>query len=171
MKTHVFILTILLFSTISKADTARLTDTLPPEIEAFVNNEIEFKVPIMTCQQLRKIQEDGHEKLAILDARSLKEFNVSHIQDARRVGYDDFSSEKVWFVDKNTIAVIYCREGKKSEKIGLKLKEMGFKNIYNLFGSITEWAHQDLPMLDKDGNPTKKIWNPNKKDKKTKKDK
>ena len=169
MKTPILIFIILLFSTISKADTARLKDTLPPEIEAFVNNEIEFKIPVITCQQLRKIQEDGHEKFAILDARSLKEFNVSHIQDARRVGYDDFSSERVWFVDKNTIVVIYCREGKKSEKIGLKLKDMGFKNIYNLFGSITEWAHQDLPMLDKDGKATKKIWNPNKKSKEPKK--
>lgn len=164
MKTPLlFIVALFLMSYNAKCQNPK--DSLPPEIENFVNNEIEFKVPVMTCQQLHKMQEDGHEELAILDARSLKEFNVSHIKAARRVGYDDFSTERVWFVDKSTIVVIYCREGKKSEKIALKLKDMGFKNIFNLYGSISEWAHQGLPMEDKTGKPTKKIFNPERKTK------
>jgi rhodanese-related sulfurtransferase len=142
-------------------------DTLPPdsiinglplEIDAFINEEIEFKVPVISCQQLRKLQVNGRQKLAILDARSKKAFNISHIEEARRVGFDDFSSEKVWFVDKNTIVVIYCSLGEKSEKIALELQKMGFNNIQNLYGSIIEWVNQDLPVVDKKGEATKKVY-------------
>jgi len=131
---------------------------LPLEIDAFINEEIAFKVPVITCQQLRKLQTNGRQKLAILDARSKRAFDVSHIEQARRVGYDDFSVEKVWFVDKNTIVVIYCRVGEKSEKIALELQKMGFNNIQNLYGSIIEWVNQDLPIVDKEGKATKKVY-------------
>lgn len=132
-------------------------NSLPLEIEAFINEEIEFKVPVITCQQLRILQKNQTKNLAILDARSKKEFDVSHILDAKRVGYNDFSPDRVWFVDQNTIVVIYCSIGKQSEKIALELQKMGFTDIRNLYGSIIEWANQDLPIVDRNGKPTKKV--------------
>jgi len=130
---------------------------LPLEIESFINEEIEFKVPIITCQQLRTLQKNKTKNLAILDARSKKEFDVSHIIDAKRVGYNDFSPDRVWFVDQNTIVVIYCSVGKQSEKVALELQKMGFTDIRNLYGSIIEWANQGLPIVDRNGKRTRKV--------------
>lgn len=148
-------------------------DTLPPdsthkqlpwEIEQFINEEIEFKVPVITCQQLWKMQQNGRQKLAILDARSQKEFDISHIKGAKRVGYDDFSPDRIWFVDQDITVVIYCRVGKQSEKIALELQEMGFTNILNLYGSIIEWVNQGLPIVDKNGKRTRRVYVFNKKE-------
>lgn len=131
---------------------------LPLEIDQFIENEITFKVPIITCQELRNIQENGRPKLAILDARNKRAFNVSHIKNAKRVGYDDFSIERVWFIDTEILIVIYCEDGRKSENIALELKKIGFTRIRNLYGSIYEWSKQGLPIVNKKGNRTKKIF-------------
>lgn len=137
-----------------------LPQNLPIEIENFIQDEITFKVPIITCQELKSMQENGHPKLEILDARSKKAFNISHIKEARRVGYDDFSIERIWFIDTNLLIVIYCEEGRKSEKIALELQKIGFKYIRNLYGSIHEWSRQGLPIVDKQGRKTSRIYTP-----------
>lgn len=131
---------------------------LPLEIDQFIDNEITFKIPIITCQELKKIQENGHPKLVVLDARSKRAFNVSHIKDAKRVGYEDFSIEHIWFIDTNVLVVIYCEDGRKSEQIALELKKIGFKHIKNLYGSIYEWSKQGLPIVNKKGKRTQRIF-------------
>lgn len=135
-----------------------LPKKLPEEIDQFINEEITFKVPIITCQELRKIQENDQTRLAILDARTKRAFNVSHITEARRVGYDDFSIERIWFIDTTILVVIYCENGRKSEKIALELQKLGFRYIRNLYGSIYEWSRQGLPIVNKKGKRTKQIF-------------
>lgn len=143
-----------------------LEDSLPPklplEIEQFIEEEVTLEVPIITCQELYGIQENGYPKILLLDARSQAAYNVSHIPKARRVGYNDFSIERVWFLDTNLLVVIYCGQGQKSEKIALELQKIGFDNIRNLYGSINEWARQDLPLVNKKGKRTRKIYRPQK---------
>ncbi len=92
----------------------------------------------------------------VLDTREKEEFEVSHLQGARWVGYDTFSLEKVEGLDKNQPVLVYCTVGARSQEIGKKLREAGFKQVYNLYGGIIHWSNESQPLF-KDSLPTKQV--------------
>lgn len=133
--------------------------TINPEFEKEVDSYLSYSVPAITVDNLVQIKDD----VVILDAREMDEFEVSHIPGARYVGYDNFDESLLEGINKEQRIVVYCSIGFRSEKIGEKLKKLGFSNAYNLFGSIFEWANAGQPLEDKEGKPTNKIHTYNKK--------
>ncbi len=127
--------------------------------DKFLQNELNSAVPILTCLQLSSMlqQRTSRNQLAILDGRSKAEYEISHLQTAQRVGFKDFSNELVWSINRNSILVVYAASGQESEELGKRLKDMGFKNVYNLYGSIMEWVNQGYPIVDKNNQPTTKV--------------
>nr|WP_228713660.1 rhodanese-like domain-containing protein [Arundinibacter roseus] len=109
-------------------------------------------VPLISCA-------DAHKTRAalFLDTRAKEEFNVSHIPNARWVGYEDFTLDRVKDMDKNMPVIVYCSVGVRSEKVGRQLMQAGFTNVQNLYGSLFEWVNQDYPIVDSTGKPTKKV--------------
>jgi rhodanese-related sulfurtransferase len=97
--------------------------------------------------------------IVLLDAREIKEFNVSHIKNAINVGFDKFDSKKVTTIikDKNATIVVYCSIGVRSEKIGEKLLKLGYKNVFNLYGGIFEWKNNGGSVVDNKGINTDNI--------------
>ena len=53
----------------------------------------------------------------------------------------NFSIRKL---DKNEPIYLYCRSGKRSAKAAQILKEMGFKEIYDMEGGFLNWESQGL---------------------------
>lgn len=102
-------------------------------------------------------------KLTLLDAREKNEFQVSHLKNARWVGFNDFDLSRLNGIDKDTEIVIYCSIGVRSEKISEKLRAAGFNNVKNLYGSIFEWVNQGNPVYGPDGKQTQKVHAYNKK--------
>ena len=99
----------------------------------------------------------GRGKYVFLDAREFAEFNVSHIPNAKFVGYEYFDLDKLKGLGKNTPIVVYCSVGKRSEDITLKLKSMGYTQVYNLYGGIFEWMNRGYLVVDQNGDKTQKI--------------
>lgn len=85
-------------------------------------------------------------KTVILDTRGYDEFKVSHIPNARWVGYNRFSIEKVKDISKGDTVYVYCSIGYRSEKIGEKLKSAGYKYVFNVYGGIFDWANNGFPL-------------------------
>ena len=92
-----------------------------------------------------------------LDTRARNEYDVSHIDGASWVGYDDFLISSLDTLDKNSPIIVYCSVGYRSEKIAEKLSENGFSNVQNLYGGIFEWVNQKLPIVDSDQLSTFRI--------------
>jgi rhodanese-related sulfurtransferase len=92
-----------------------------------------------------------------LDAREQKEYNVSHLPDAKFVGYDNFSMASLNGIAKDKPLVVYCSIGKRSEDITRKLKKAGYTNIYNLYGGIFEWVNTGNTVYDLQNKPTDKV--------------
>lgn len=113
-------------------------------------------VPLITVPQLANELKKPN-KLVLLDAREKKEFEVSHLKNARWVGYDTFTMDAVKPLSKDTPIVIYCSIGVRSEKIGEKLKMAGYQNVRNLYGSIFEWVNQGNTVYDLTEKPTRKV--------------
>ena len=95
----------------------------------------------------------------ILDTRELKEFNVSHIENAYCVGYDKFNPKKIKenYKNFNDTIIVYCSVGIRSEIIGTKLQKMGYKNVYNLYGGIFEWKNKNEEVVDNDQKVTENV--------------
>ncbi|MDI1322367.1 MAG: rhodanese-like domain-containing protein [Algoriphagus sp.] len=92
----------------------------------------------------------------VLDTREKSEFEVSHLQGAKWVGYDTFSLENVEDLDKTQPVLVYCTVGARSQDIGKKLREAGFQRVYNLYGGIIHWSNENQ-LLFKDSLPTKQV--------------
>ena len=133
--------------------------TINPEFEKEVDSYLNYSVPAITVKNLIQIKDD----VVLLDAREMNEYEVSHIPGARYVGFDDFDESVLSDIDKDKRIVVYCSIGYRSEKIGEKLKKLGYKNPYNLFGSIFEWVNAGQPLVDKEGKATNIIHTYNKK--------
>ncbi len=92
-----------------------------------------------------------------LDAREPEEYAVSHIANAKFVGYDNFDLNRVNKVAKITPIVVYCSVGKRSENITNKLKDAGFVNVQNLYGGIFEWVNEGNKVVDSNNVPVNKV--------------
>jgi len=93
----------------------------------------------------------------ILDAREKAEYNVSHLEGAIWVGYEDFNLERVKTVPKDAKVLIYCSVGYRSERIGEGLQKAGYRKVYNLYGSIFSWINAGYPLVDKNNQPANQV--------------
>ncbi len=126
--------------------------------DAKVSGMIQFSVPVMGVEELHNIQSEVY----IFDARKREEYEVSHIPGAKYIGFEDFDPARLEGLPKDAPIVLYCSIGYRSEKIGEKLKSQGFTRVYNLFGSLFEWANRGYPMVDTKGQPTTTVHTYNK---------
>jgi len=117
------------------------SDLFKQTVDGLLSNSVDVIYVDQLLDTLEKVD------WLILDAREKEEFNVSHLPNAVWVGFDDFDLSRVDKFDKNKTVIIYCSVGYRSEKIGEKLKEAGFKNVKNLYGGIFEWSNQGGSLL------------------------
>lgn len=137
------------------ADRPRLAN---PNFDKKVEKLLRFSVPLIGVEELKKNQSEVH----IFDTRKEEEYAVSHIPGATYLGYDNFDPKKLKHIPKTDTVVLYCSVGYRSEKIGERLQKMGYTKVFNLYGSLFEWANQDYQLVDQNGQPTLKIHTYNK---------
>lgn len=132
------------------------------EDEAFhkkVNKTLAFSVPVLDVSELK----ENLDHYIILDAREEEEFQTSHIPGAHFIGYDKLDLSNLEGISKDAQVVVYCSIGYRSEKVGEKIMQLGFRNVFNLYGSIFEWANRDYPLEDINKIKTLKVHTYNKK--------
>lgn len=125
------------------------------DFEKKINTLISFKVDTLSVSALEESKDD----YLILDAREMEEFTTGHIENAQCVGYDYFNEQSFVknYPDKNQPIAVYCSIGVRSEHIGLKLKELGYTQVRNVYGGIFEWANQEKPMVNIKEEPTEDV--------------
>lgn len=129
-----------------------------PDFDKTLKSYLDFSVALISVDSLYKNQAD----YVILDAREKEEYLTSHIPNARHLGYKDVNWELINDINKKEKLLVYCSIGYRSEKLGEKLKRKGFE-VYNLYGSIFEWANKGYPLQDAQGKNTYRIHGYNKK--------
>jgi len=132
---------------------------LNPEFKDVLDSTYQHTVPLITVEEFREL--DKH-NVYLLDTREAKEYKVSHLKNARHVGYFWFDMRSVYDIPEDAIVVLYCSVGIRSEKIGEKLLKSGYQNVYNLYGSIFEWVNQRNPVYRSNGVQTSEIHGYNK---------
>ena len=113
-------------------------------------------VPYISVETLAMPKTDA----ILLDAREENEFNISHLENAICVGYDNFKIKETIAKlpkDKNAKIVVYCSLGIRSETVAHKLIKEGYTNVYNLYGGIFEWKNANFKVIDTLGKSTEKV--------------
>ncbi|WP_418512314.1 rhodanese-like domain-containing protein [Corallibacter sp.] len=113
------------------------------------------KISYITAKELAMPKTEA----IILDAREFKEYKVSHLKKAIHIGYSNFKKNILQEknIQKEQLIVVYCSIGIRSEHIALKLKKMGYTNVYNLYGGIFEWKNNELSVYDIKNQETENV--------------
>lgn len=131
-----------------------IAQTTDPEYKLLLDSIYDTDVPKVSVKEF--INLNKHE-LYVLDIREEEEFEVSHLKNARNVGYFWFDMRKVYDIPTDAFIVLYCATGTRSEKIAQKLLHAGYKNVYCLYGGIFEWVNSGQPVYKLNGVQTSEI--------------
>ncbi len=89
-------------------------------------------------QKLEYIERNNKE-VFLIDVRSTQEYEEGHLRGAISIPSYEIEDkiEKV-VSDKKSIVILYCQTGRRSKKSVDILEKMGYTNVYNIEGGITE---------------------------------
>ena len=82
----------------------------------------------------------------IIDVRTPQEFQESRIPDSQNIDFYDPQNfiKKITLLDKDASYFLYCKSGVRSYNSCIIMKDMGFENVYNLAGGISNWNGEVL---------------------------
>ena len=88
------------------------------------------------------------EKYLLVDVRTAEEFPEGHIEGALNIDYFSATfSDDISKVGFEIPVLLYCRSGNRSGKAMKIMKELGFKEVYNLEGGIKGWISSNNPVI------------------------
>ena len=116
------------------------TSSQPPE---------QWIYDVTTEKASNLIQENaGNPDFIIIDVRTPEEYSGSYIEGAINIDfYTNDIIEQLNALDKNKSYLIYCRSGRRSSGARDIMTELGFKEVYNMSGGISEWEAKGLPVV------------------------
>ncbi len=112
-----------------------------------IRNEFPTVSTITTDELAEWLNTPERPQLLLLDARSQEEFRVSHLRGAESVPSQGEALEVLESTREDRRIVVYCSVGYRSAALVEALQERGFGEVYNLEGSIFEWANQGRPVF------------------------
>jgi len=115
-------------------------------------------IPFLSTQQLFEyLSNPDTVKPVLLDARAPGEYAVSHIQGARNAEKKKDALKILENVRKDTFIVVYCSVGYRSASLVGDLLAQGYTNVYNLEGSVFEWANEGKPVYNTGNKQVKSV--------------
>ena len=86
----------------------------------------------INTDELNKLKRE-HSNLTLLDVRSPQEYDEGHLPGSVLIpSYDIKKRVMNVLPDKNAYIVVYCQNGGRSRKVVPTLRQMGYKNVFNL---------------------------------------
>ncbi len=83
----------------------------------------------------------------LYDVRSEEEYAVSHIHGALRV-----DSAADILVELSQPIICYCSVGYRSADMAEQLQERGYQQVFNMEGSLFQWANEGRLLVDAQGS-------------------
>lgn len=109
------------------------------------------EVPHLTTAQLADKIDRG-DPVLLLDARSAEEFRISHLSRAVRANTVRTALNAIRADSRRPTVVVYCSVGYRSSRLVSRLQARGVDNVFNLEGSLFQWANEGRPFV-RNGEP------------------
>lgn len=114
------------------------------------------EVPQMTTAELsRRLRAPG-ERPVLIDTRTREEYDVSHLPGAVWAETPAQIRAALHGEPPGRTAVLYCSVGVRSSKAAAGLLRSGRGNVFNLRGSIFQWANEGRA-VERDGKPAAQV--------------
>ncbi len=83
----------------------------------------------------------------LIDVRTPLEYGAGHLKGARNIDFRsaDFAAQ-IGQLDRSKPVFVYCLSGGRSGSAAEKMKEMGFREVYNMDGGILKWKASNRPV-------------------------
>ncbi len=121
------------------------------DIKLKIRSEYPGVQQIGTAELLHQLNDGKNSFQPLLfDVRTHEEFSVSHLHGAHFVPNLDAALKLLHSSGKGQLIVVYCSFGLRSSKLASALIVNGYTNVYNLEGSIFEWANRGNPVYQGD---------------------
>lgn len=115
-------------------------------IKALIRAQFPQVKQISTAELADWLHQPGPPPL-LLDARTPEEYQVSHLANAHLTpDLDAFHSDAAVSIEQPI--VVYCSVGYRSAKLAEQLQQQGYQQVFNLEGSIFEWANRGYPLYN-----------------------
>lgn len=111
---------------------------------------------LSTAELAARLADTNRPSPILLDVRTEAEYAVSHLPGARRVDSRASASQVAKELERGRLIVTYCSVGYRSSQMAERLQKTGLTNVFNLDGSIFQWANEGRP-LEQAGKPAKLV--------------
>lgn len=99
---------------------------------------------IISAEDGRKMMASIKEPYMLLDVRHEAEFARGYIPGAIWLDNDDIARQERLDVlpeNKDTVLIVYCRSGRRSQMAARQLEAMGYANVFDM-GGILDWPFE-----------------------------
>lgn len=96
----------------------------------------------ITAEEAKRLIEERKEdpNFIVIDIRTPEEYAQGHLPGAVNLNfYSESFREDLNRLERDKVYLIYCRSGHRSGVAVPLMKELGFKEVYELEGGILEW--------------------------------
>jgi rhodanese-related sulfurtransferase len=109
---------------------------------------------ITTEDLARRQANSGQPQPVILDARTIPEFELSHLKGAKEIDPYKPSLKVLEGVPRDTTVVIYSSAGYRGARVASWLAKAGYSKVLNLTGGLFQWANEGKPLFKEESRPT-----------------
>ena len=108
------------------------------------NQVLSAQYELIEVAQLKQVLSEQTD-IQLFDVRTPKEFGEGSIDQAVNINFfdSDFGNQMMDAADKEQPVYIFCRSGRRSAGASEKLKDLGFKKIYDLKGGFLAWSEEN----------------------------
>ncbi len=117
------------------------------------DSEMQFRIldDISAEESLAMIQaRTGEPDFVILDVRTQEEYESGYIEGAINIDYySETYRDDLDTLDKEKAYLIYCRTARRTGETMDIMRELGFREVYNMLGGINEWEAEGFTITKK----------------------
>jgi len=113
--------------------------------------KIRDKYPEVRQLEIEEFVSSFMEESILVDVRAPEEYAVSHLAGAINIFEPKALSQFMKSVGDRDV-VLYCSIGYRSSRFAHQLTHQGYERVWNLEGSIFEWANSGHPVVDEYGS-------------------
>ena len=83
----------------------------------------------------------------LVDVRTIEEYLRGHLKKSANLNFNDDNFEDLVKVklDKNRPVFVYCFSGRRSADAATFLRDLGFKEVYDMAGGFAKWTSSSKP--------------------------
>jgi hydroxyacylglutathione hydrolase len=102
-------------------------------------------LPLLSVHQLKKMIDRG-DNLLVLDTRSDDEWSTGHIENSFHI-YVGHLEQRLYEVPKDKPVAVICKVGHMAGLGASILLRNGYKDVYNVLGSVKAWTGAGFPVV------------------------